>query len=120
VGTSATSLGLVVGATMPAGRVRHMHLLTPAHRWYSFDAAAVLAGSLFLAGLAIDGFVLGYWLYHRGGELSTHFTRLTLFGLLLIAMAVQIGLSALLLGASFTGTGRMRRRTDTAPAPGEA
>ena len=73
----------------------------------------MLAGVLFLLGLAIDGFVLGYWLYHHRGELTTHFTRLTLFGLLLIAMAVQIGFSALLLGASFTGTGRMRRSTDT-------
>jgi hypothetical protein len=60
----------------------------------------------------MDGFVLAYWLYHDRGELTPHFTRLTLFGLLLIAMAVQIGLSALLLGASFTGTGRMRRSTD--------
>ena len=48
--------------------------------------------------------------------LTPLFTRLTLFGLLLIAMAVQIGFSALLLGASFTGTGQMRRRTDTTPA----
>lgn len=112
VGTSATSLGLVVGATMPAGRVRLLSLLTPFHRWYSFDTAAILAGFLFVAGCAIDGFVLAYWLYHDRGELTTHFTRLTLFGLLLIAMAVQIGLSALLLGASFTGTGRLRRATD--------
>jgi len=113
VGTSATSLGLVIGATMPAGRVKHMTMLTPAHRWYSFDNAAIIAGFLFAAGLLIDAFVLGYWLYHHRGELTPHFTRLTLFGLLLIAMAVQIGFSALLLGASFTGTGRMRRRTDT-------
>lgn len=112
VGTSATSLGLVVGATMPAGRVRHLAALRPMQRWYSFDRAAVLAACLFLAGCAIDGFVLSYWLYHDRGELTTHFTRLTLFGLLLIAMAVQIGLSALLFGASFTGTGRLRRSTD--------
>ena len=119
VGTSATSLGLVIGATMPAGRVKHLDLLTPAHRWYSFDNAAIVAGFLFVLGLALDAFVLGYWLYHHRGELTTHFTRLTLFGLLLIAMAVQFGFSALLLGASFTGTGRLRRRTDLA-GPGEA
>jgi hypothetical protein len=113
VGTSATSLGLVVGATMPAGRVKHLKLLMPAHRWYSFDTAAILAGFLFVAGCVMDGFVLSYWLYHDRGELTPHFTRLTLFGLLLIAMAVQIGFSALLLGASFTGTGRMRRSTDS-------
>ena len=33
VGTSATTLGLVVGATMPAGRVKHVRLLMAAHRW---------------------------------------------------------------------------------------
>jgi hypothetical protein len=30
-------------------------------------------------------------------------------------MAVQIGLSALMLGATFTGAGRMRRSTDVMP-----
>lgn len=112
VGTSAISLGLVVGATMPAGRVKHLNLLTPAHRWYSFDTAAIAAGFLFVSGFIVDAAVLWYWLYHHRGELTPFFTRLTLFGMLLIAMAVQIGFSALLLGASFTGTGRLRRRTD--------
>lgn len=115
VGTSATSLGLVVGATMPAGRVKHLRILEGAHRWYTFDTAAVTAGFLFLAGCAADAFVLGYWLYHDRGILTTFYTRLTLFGLLLIAMAVQIGFSALMLGASFTGTGRMRRASDVLP-----
>lgn len=112
VGLSAASLGLVVGATMPAGRVKLLPLLAAAHRWYSFDTAAVVAGMLFATGALIDGFVLAYWLDHHRGELTPHFTRLTLLGMLLIAMAVQIGFSALLLGASFTGTGRMRRSTD--------
>jgi len=112
VGTSAVSLGLVLGATMPAGRVKHLKILEPIQRRYSFDSAATVAGVLFVAGALIDIFVLGYWLAHNRGILTTHFTRLTLFGLLLIAMAVQIGFSALLLGASFTGTGRMRRSTD--------
>ena len=112
VGTSATSLGLVIGATMPAGRVKHVRPLAPAHRWYTFDSASTAAGLLFVAGCLADGFVLGYWLYHDRGILTPFFTRLTLFGLLLIAMAVQIGFSALMLGATFTGTGRMRRSTD--------
>jgi hypothetical protein len=116
VGTSATSLGLVIGATMPAGRLKHLKMLTRAHAWYTFDSAALVAASLFVSGCLVDGFVLSYWLYHDRGLLTSFFTRLTLFGLLLIAMAVQIGFSALLLGASFTGTGRMRRRTDTSPA----
>jgi len=112
VGTSATTLGLVTGATMPAGRVKQLRFLSPAHRWFSFDRAALTSGLLFVAGCAFDGYVLGYWLYNDRGTLTPFYTRLTLFGLLLIAMSVQIGLSALLLGASFTGTGRMRRSTD--------
>jgi hypothetical protein len=112
VGTSATTLGLVVGATMPAGRVKHLDLLATAHRLYSFDAAAAIGACLFLFGLLVDGYVLWYWLYHHHGELTTFYTRLTLFGLLLMAMSAQIAFSALLLGASFTGVGRMRRSTD--------
>lgn len=115
VGTSAASLGLVVGATMPAGRVKHLRIVTPAHRWYTFDSAAVLAAILFIAGFAVDASVLSYWLYRHLPDLTPFFTRLTLFGLLLIAMSVQIGLSALLLGTSFTGVGLMRRKTDVAP-----
>lgn len=115
VGTSATTLGLVVGATMPAGRVKHVRALTAAHHWYSFDRAVALGAVLFVVGCAFDVYVLSYWLYHSRGTLTTFYTRLTLFGLLLIAMSVQIGLSALLLGASFTGAGRMRRATDVLP-----
>ena len=105
VGTSATSLGLVVGVTMPAGRVRHLAILTRARRWYTFDAAAVLGAALFVMGCLVDGFVLAYWLYTDLGTLNLRFTRLTLFGLLLIAMAVQTCLSAILLGTTFTGGG---------------
>jgi hypothetical protein len=112
VGTSAASLGLVIGATMPTGRVRHLPSLRRAHQWYTFDAAAALSGIVLLVGLAVDGFVLAYWVYYRRPAFSLFYTRLTLLGLLLIGMAVQIAFSALLLGASFTGTGRMRRRTD--------
>jgi hypothetical protein len=121
VGTSATTLGLVVGATMPAGRVKHVRMLQAAHRWYSFDAAARIAGILGVAGVVVDGFVLGYWLYHDRGILTLLFTRLTLFGLLLIAMAVQIGLSALLLGTTFTGgAARGRGAAGDANAFGDA
>jgi hypothetical protein len=106
VGTSATSLGLVVGSAMPAGRVRHLRALAGAHAWFSFDNAARLSALLLAGGLAADGFVLGYWLYHDRGTLTFTYTRLTLFGLLLIAMAVQIAFSALLLGATTTGQGK--------------
>jgi hypothetical protein len=103
--TSATTLGLVIGATMPAGRVRHLSMLRAAHRWYSFDRAARLAAVLFVGGVLSDAAVLSYWLYHDRGVLTLAFTRLTLYGLLLIAMAFQIAFSALLLGASSSGGG---------------
>jgi hypothetical protein len=113
VGTSATSLGLVVGSAMPAGRVRHLRALRRAHAWFSFDNAARTAALLLAGGLAADGFVLGYWLYHNQGTLTFAYTRLTLFGLLLIAMAVQIAFSALLLGATTTSQGMdLRGRSD--------
>lgn len=124
IGTSAVTLGLVIGVTMPSGRVRHLAIFRNAHRWYSFDTAAGLAAVLFVLGVLSDGIVLVYWLYHRGGELTPLFTRLTLFGLLLIAMAVQIALSALLMGASSTEKGApvpRRRETDwPAAAPRDA
>jgi hypothetical protein len=79
----------------------------------------VLSAVLFAAGCAFDAYVLAYWLYHSRGTLTTFYTRLTLFGLLLIAMSVQIGLSALLFGATFTGAGRMRRSTDVGSDPAD-
>ena len=105
VGTSATSLGLVLGSAMPDGRVKHVRALAPAHRWFTFDNAASAAAFLMVGGLLADGSVLAYWLYHDRGELTHAFTRVTLFGLLLMAMAVQIGFSALLLGATTTTRG---------------
>ncbi len=100
VGMSASTLGLVVGSTMPPGKVRHLPILAAAHRWFSFDNAAWLAGLLLAIGIASDLFVLGYWLYTSRGELTPEFTRLTLLGLVFIAMSAQIGLSALLLGTT--------------------
>jgi hypothetical protein len=90
----------VVGSVMPRGRVRLVSWLDKAHRAFSFDNAASLAGALFVAGFLSDAFVLGYWLYHNQGELTPSFTRLTLFGLVLMSMSTQVGFSALLLGAT--------------------
>ncbi len=102
VGVSAATLGLVVGSTMPRGRVRQLRALAPAHAWFTFDNAARIAAVLLVVGVLSDVFVLAYWLFHNRGELSPWFTRLTLFGLVLISVAVQVGLSALLLGTSAT------------------
>ena len=63
VGTSATSLGLVVGAMMPAGRAQAFAHAEAAHRRYSFDAAALIAGLLFATG-SLTASSCGYWLYH--------------------------------------------------------
>jgi hypothetical protein len=100
IGTSATTLGLVVGSLMPRGRVRLVSWLDKAHRAYSFDNAATLAGALFLTGFLSDLFVLTYWLSHNQGELTLWFTRLTLFGLVVVSMSTQVGFSALLLGTA--------------------
>jgi hypothetical protein len=74
--------------------------LDKAHRAYSFDNAATLAGALFLTGFLSDLFVLTYWLSHNQGELTLWFTRLTLFGLVVVSMSTQVGFSALLLGTA--------------------
>ena len=100
IGTSATTMGLAVGATMPSGKVRQLAVLARARDWFSFDKAASVAASMFAVGLASDALVLAYWLYHDRGELTLWFTRLTLFGLVLMSMGVQVGMSALLLGTT--------------------
>ena len=75
IGTSATTLGLVVGS-LARGRVRLVSWLDKAHRSFSFDNAAALAGVLFVTGVLSDAFVPTYWLYHDQGELTLWFTRL--------------------------------------------
>jgi hypothetical protein len=102
IGTSATTLGLVVGSLMPRGKVRQIRGLAAAHRWFTFDNAAALAAVCMAAGFLTDGFVLGYWLYTGHGELTPWFTRRTLFGLVLISTGVQIALSALVLSTAAT------------------
>ena len=71
-----------------------------AHPWFTFDNAAGSAGLMLSFGVVADGYVLDYWLYRNQEALTPEFIRLTLFGLLLVAMAVQIGLSALLVGTT--------------------
>jgi hypothetical protein len=100
IGTSATTMGLAVGATMPRGKVRQLAVLARARSWFSFDRAASLAAAAFAIGVLSDAFVLGYWLYHDRGELTLWFTRLTLFGLVMMSIGVQVGMSALLLGTT--------------------
>lgn len=105
LGMAGASLGMVVGAAMATGRVRHVRMLARLHRWFTFDTIALLAAALLAAGLAADGYVLGYWLYYKRGFLSGEFTRMTLFGLTLLAMGGQLGLSALLLGTTSSAVG---------------
>ena len=87
VGTSAISLGLVVGATMPAGRVKHLVMLTPAYRYYTFDAAAVFARGPVPRRLSPGRLCSRVLALPRPRDSQPpFFTRLTLFGLLLIAI----------------------------------
>ncbi len=120
VGTSALLMGIVVGVAMPPGRVRHVPLFARVHRWFTFDRAALVAALLLLAGLALDGFVLAFWLATRRGPLTPEFTRLTLFGMLLLALGAQLGLSALLLGTTGSAvlTAGVRDLVGSAPRPG--
>jgi hypothetical protein len=105
LGLSASSLGMVVGSAMPKGMVRHVRLLTPLHRSFTFDRVALVAGVLLAMGFAVDASVLAYWLYHHQGALTPLFTRMTLLGMLLLAAGVQLGLSALLLGTTGSAIG---------------
>jgi hypothetical protein len=111
LGMAGASLGLIVGAAMATGKVRHIRFLSNLHRWYTFDNIAMLAATLLLVGFAADAYVLGYWLYYKRGVLTPKFTRLTLFGLTLLTLGCQLGLSALLLGTtgSAVGTAPIRK-----------
>ncbi len=50
IGTSATTLGLVVGALMPRGKVRQIAWLGAAHHRFTFDNAVAIAALCVLAG----------------------------------------------------------------------
>jgi len=97
LGLSATSMGVAIYAVMPEPK-RHSPLVD----WLTFDKGVVLGAALFLAGLACDGYVLGHWLATHRGEITPGLTRLTLAGILLMAMGFQCILAGLLMGSALT------------------
>lgn len=100
LGLPALAMGLAVHAVTPDRRLRRARFLGDVHRWFTFDKAMIVAGLLFLPGLACDLAVLVHWLaIHRGPLLPVH-TRLALAGALFIAMGFQAALLGLLVGTA--------------------
>lgn len=112
LGLSGLAMGIAVHAIMPEQKLRKLRLLGSVKEWFTFDRAIIVAALLLIGGLACDGTVLAHWLAtHRGGLTATY-TRLSLAGLLLIAMGFQIALLGLLVGA-----GRSAMAERTVPRP---
>lgn len=112
LGMSALTMGIAVHAIMPEHKLRKLKLLGSVKTWFTFDRAMVVAVLLLLAGLACDGTVLIHWLATHRGTLTPVYTRLSLAGLLLIAMGFQVALLGLLVG-----TGRSAMAPRTVPSP---
>ena len=98
LGMSALSMGLSVSAFMPRSLIRSSPRLDGLKRWFTFNRAAVAAVTLAGAGLLCDSVVLGHWLQTHRGPLSPGYTRLSLAGLLLIAIGCQTFFLGLLVG----------------------
>ena len=105
LGLSATSMGVAIYAVMPEPK-RHSPLVD----WLTFDKGVVLGAALFLGGLACDGYVLAHWLATHRGEITPGLTRLTLAGILLMAMGFQCILAGLLMGSALTAQAGHRAR----------
>ncbi len=99
LGLSATSMGVAIHAVMPEPK-KHSAL----GAWLTFDKAVILGTLLFLGGLACDGYVLAHWIASHRGEVTAALTRLTLAGVLLMAMGFQCILAGLLVGTARTAS----------------
>jgi hypothetical protein len=99
LGLSAASMGGAIHAVMPEPK-RPSALAD----WLTFDKGVVVGALLFVGGLACDGYVLGTWLSTHRGEVTPTLTRLTLFGVLLMAMGFQFILAGLLVGTAQTAS----------------
>jgi hypothetical protein len=108
LGLSGLTMGIAVHAIMPEQKLRKLRVLGSVKQWFTFDRAIVTAALLLVAGLACDGTVLAHWIATHRGTLTPEYTRLSLAGLLLIAVGFQIGLVGLLVGA---GRSAMAERT---------
>ena len=99
LGLSSTSMGVAIHAVMPEPK-KHSAL----GAWLTFDRGVMIGAVLFLSGLACDGYVLGHWLSTHRGEITGSLTRLTLLGILLMAMGFQFILAGLLVGTAQTAS----------------
>jgi len=113
MGLSGLAMGIAVHAIMPEQKLRKLKLFGSVKEWFTFDRAIIVSTLLLLAGLGCDGTVLWHWLATHRGTLSPEYTRLTLAGMLLIAMGFQIALLGLLVGA---GRSAMAERTVPRPS----
>lgn len=115
LGASGMTMGLVVHASMPDKGIRTSRWFGDVARWFTFDRA-VLAGVLtILIGLASDGYVLSHWLATGRGSLESFHTRLSLFGLLFLALGFQVLLAGLLLGTTQTAIAERLKATRDLP-----
>jgi len=99
LGLSAASMGVAIHAVMPEPKKP-----STLGAWLTFDKGVVLGAILFLGGLGCDGYVLAHWLSTHRGEITGTLTRLTLFGILLMAMGFQFILAGLLVGTAQTAS----------------
>lgn len=106
LGMSSLSMGVAVHAVMPPGMLYNTRFLGDARRWFTFDRAMLGALALVLGGVACDGYVLAWWLLHHRGALTPDFTRLSLFGLVLLAFGFQSALLGLLVGSASSAMAR--------------
>lgn len=120
LGASATTMGLVVHAAMPDKGIRTSRLFGNVHEWFTFDRAVIVAVLALLLGLGCDGYVLAHWLGTARGALEPFHTRLSLFGLLWLALGFQLLLAGLLLGTTQTAIAKRLEATRSAPTPTRA
>jgi hypothetical protein len=100
LGLSSATLGMAVHAIMPERKIKKSRLFGDTSRWFTFDHAAIGAALFLLAGFASDGYVLYHWIWTHRGELTPQHTRISLVGLLFIAVGFQLLLSGLLVGTA--------------------
>jgi glycosyltransferase involved in cell wall biosynthesis len=99
LGLPAFAMGLAVHTLTPERKFRRSTLLGDPQRWFTFDRAMIVAGLLFVPGLALDSWVLLHWLSIHCGPLSAIYTRFALAGLLLIVTGFQAAVLGLLVGS---------------------
>lgn len=104
LGTSATTMGLVVHATLNGRGLRTSFPWSRAHEWFTFDRAVIVGVTLLVTGFAADGSILWKWASSHGGALDAYDTRLSLLGLMFIASGFQVVLAGLMLGTAQIAT----------------